>query len=126
MTTALAPLDGLSRAAQLAAIEAEMGRRSLLSFTKFTKRDYEINWHHKMVAAKLDAVLAGTCHRLMIFMPPQNGKSELVSRRFPAYALGKKPNLRIIACSYSDSLSQDMSRDVQRIMSTLDYRALFP
>jgi hypothetical protein len=62
----------------------------------------------------------------MIFMPPQNGKSELVSRRFPAYAFGRNPNLRIIACSYSDSLAQDMSREIQRIMSTPEYALLFP
>jgi predicted phage terminase large subunit-like protein len=59
-------------------------------------------------------------------MPPQNGKSELVSRRFPAFTLGKKPDTRIIACSYSDSLAQDMSRDVQRIMSMPEYAQLFP
>ncbi len=109
-----------------AAIEAELARRSLLAFTHYTKSDYEINWHHRIVAEHLDRVLVGKCRRLMIFMPPQNGKSELVSRRFPAYAFGKKPNLRIIACRYSDSLAQDMSRDVQKIIDTKEYRTLFP
>src|SRR6188508_708829 len=100
---------------------AAVARRGLLPFTKYTKDDYDVNWHHRLVAKKLDEVLAGTCRRLMIFMPPQNGKSELVSRRFPAYALGKKPNTRIIACSYGDTLAQDMSRDVQKIMSSPEY-----
>jgi predicted phage terminase large subunit-like protein len=62
----------------------------------------------------------------MIFEPPQNGKSEQVSRRFPAYVFGRKPNTRIIAWSYGDSLAQDMSRDVQKIMSSREYAALFP
>lgn len=106
--------------------EVDAARQRLLCFTRYTKPDYEVNWHHELVAAKLDAVLAGTCRRLMIFEPPQNGKSEQVSRRFPAFALGKRPDLRIIACSYGDSLAQDMSRDVQKIMDSPEYCVLFP
>lgn len=113
-------------AAELEAIELEIGRRSNLTFTCYTNPDYQVNWHHKLVGEKLDRVLAGKCRRLMIFEPPQNGKSEQVSRRFPAYAFGKNPDLHIIACSYNASLAQDMSRDVQKIMSTRDYRKLFP
>jgi predicted phage terminase large subunit-like protein len=101
-------------------------RQRLLCFTLFTKSDYEVNWHHELVAAKLDAVLNGRCRRLMIFEPPQNGKSEQVSRRFPAFALGKRPDTRIIACSYGDSLAQDMSRDVQKIIDSPEYHTLFP
>lgn len=111
---------------ELQAIEAEVCRRTLLAFTSFTWPEYEINWHHRIIAAALDKVLDGSIRRLMIFMPPQNGKSELVSRRFPAYVLGRKPNTRIIACSYSMSLAEDMSRDVQRIMSSSEYITLFP
>ena len=44
----------------------------------------------------LDLVAAGRCRRLMVFMPPQHGKSELVSRRFPAFMLGLNPDLRLI------------------------------
>jgi len=124
--TALAVLDALPKEKQRAVIEAEVARRTLLAFTHYTKPDYEINWHHRLVAKRLDAVLAGECRRLMIFEPPQNGKSEQVSRRFPAYAFGKNPKLRIIACSYGDALAQDMSRDVQKIMSAPEYGVLFP
>ena len=70
--------------------------RSLLAFTVRTKPDYAPNWHHAELARRLDRVAAGLCRRLMVFMPPQHGKSELVSRRFPAYMLGKKPDLRLI------------------------------
>jgi predicted phage terminase large subunit-like protein len=111
---------------ELSLIGAELARRKLLPFITYTRPDYEVNWHHRLVAKKLDEVLEGKCRRLMIFEPPQNGKSEQVSRRFPAYAFGKNPSLRIIACSYSDSLAQDMSRDVQKIMSTPEYQTLFP
>ena len=112
--------------AEIAVTAQEIARRSLLPFTSYTKTDYLVNWHHAVVAEALDRVLAGQCRRLMIFEPPQNGKSEQVSRRFPAYALGRRPDLRIIACSYNMSLAQDMSRDVQKVMSTAEYATLFP
>jgi predicted phage terminase large subunit-like protein len=99
---------------------------SLVNFTEYTNPEYETNWHHVEVGAALDRVLEGKCRRLMIFEPPQNGKSEQVSRRFPAYAFGKRPNLRIIGVSYGDTLANDMSRDVQKIMDTKEYKTLFP
>ena len=39
-------------------------------------------------------------------MPPQHGKSELVGdRRFPAFMLGRSPNLRLIAASHTHELT---------------------
>jgi predicted phage terminase large subunit-like protein len=70
--------------------------------------------------------LAGDITRLMIFMPPQHGKSEGVSRRLPAYALGRNPDARVITCSYANTLAKAMNRDVQRIIDSPDYRELFP
>ena len=49
-------------------------------------------------------------------MPPRHGKSEIASRRFPAYALGRYPDLSIIATSYSAALASRMNRDVQRVI----------
>jgi hypothetical protein len=68
----------------------------LLPFTLFTMPDYRPNWHHAELAARLDRVARGECRRLMVFMPPQHGKSELVSRRFPAFLLGMNPRLRLM------------------------------
>ncbi|HEX5272662.1 MAG TPA: phage terminase large subunit [Gemmataceae bacterium] len=59
-------------------------------------------------------------------MPPRHGKSELVSRRLPAFALGRNPDLNVIACSHTADLASDMNRDVQRIIDSEGYRLLFP
>ena len=71
-------------------------------------------------------MLAKRSPRLIITCPPQEGKSEQVSRRFPAYALGRDPNLRIVACSYSATLALQFSRDVQLIMDEPNYARLSP
>lgn len=94
----------------------QSAKKTLLDFTLYTRPDYHKNWHHETLAKMLDRVAAGTCRRLMVFLPPQHGKSELLSRRFPAYMLGKNPDLRLIAASHTHELAVAMNRDVQRIM----------
>ena len=81
---------------------------------------------YKLLAERLDRVAAGLCPRLMIFLPPQHGKSELVSRRFPAFVLGRNPELRLIGSSHTNDLATSMNRDVQRIICDNAYRKLFP
>lgn len=101
-------------------------RRRVLAFTKFTKPDYQTNWHHDVLCGYLDRFVAGDIKRLMIFMPPRHGKSELVSRRLPAFIFGQRPDANVIACSYSADLASRMNRDVQRIIDSDTYRRLFP
>ncbi len=101
-------------------------RRSLLEFTRYTKPDYEVSWHHRLICQRLDALLRGEIRRLMVFAPPRHGKSELISRRLPAYYLGRDPDASIIACSYSAELAARMNRDVQRIIDDPAYARLFP
>jgi predicted phage terminase large subunit-like protein len=87
-----------------------------------------MNWHHARMLDVLNRFVDPTSglDRLMIFVPPRNGKSELVSRRLPAYILGKMPDKSIIASSYSADLASRMNRDVQRIIDSPAYHAVFP
>ena len=107
-------------------LQRRMARKNLLPFATYTKPTYRTNWHHQRLAEALDRVAEGKCRRLMVFMPPQHGKSELVSRRFPAYILGRDPDMRIIGTSHTADLANSMNRDVQRIMTSERYGNLFP
>lgn len=101
-------------------------RKRLLHFTNYTFPGYETNWHHAVLCDYLDRFATGEIKRLMVFMPPRHGKSELVSRRLPAYILGLNPDAQVIATSYGADLAQRMNRDVQRIIDSDAYRRLFP
>lgn len=103
-----------------------LARSSMLTFTKYTNDEYRPNWHHRILCDYLDKFVSGEIRRLMVFMPPRHGKSELVSRRLPAYLMGRNPKAQIIACSYSADLASSMNRDVQRIMDSTAYAELFP
>jgi predicted phage terminase large subunit-like protein len=73
--------------------------------------------HLAMLTRELLEVAAGRTRRLVISMPPRHGKSELVSRYFPAWWLGSRPNDRIILASYEASFAATWgakARDVLR------------
>ena len=78
------------------------------------------------MAKTIDRFIAGDLNRVMVHMPRRHGKSELTSRRAPAYAMGRNPDEEIIACSYGADLAGRMNRDVQRIMGSQQYSMLFP
>jgi hypothetical protein len=89
-----------------------------------------MGWFHRTLCGLLDEflddVVAKRSPRVILCSPPQFGKSELVSRRFPPYLLGRHPSLRVIATSYGSSLANDLSRDVQAIMDSNGFHKLFP
>lgn len=104
----------------------ERARQDILAFAIAIKDDYEINWHHKRIARKLNAFVRGEIRFLMIFMPPRHGKSQLVSRFLPAFLHGLYPDAEIMAASYLDSLAGDMTVDVQNIIDSPKYKQIFP
>ena len=107
-------------------LRAEAREGNFLSFVLATKPDYEVNWHHKYLARKIEKFVRREIKNLMVFMPPRLGKSELVSRRLPAFILGVKPDSKIIATSYGAELASMMNRDVQRIIDDKNYLKIFP
>jgi predicted phage terminase large subunit-like protein len=101
-------------------------RASLIDFTTYTKPDFTVGEHHKQIAEALESVERGECDRLMIFAPPRHTKSELASRRFPAWYLGRHPDRQLIAATYSGDFALDFGRDVRGIVQGEEFKALFP
>lgn len=106
-------------------LKRRRARKNLVDFARYTCHNYVPSDHHHQICEKLEAVERGDIKRLMIFMPPRHGKSELASRRFPAWFLGKNPNKSIIAASYNSDLAGDFGRDVRNIVACKEYNNLF-
>ena len=100
-------------------------RSSLIQFTEYTKPDFRPADHHRWIADALEKVERGEIKRLMLFMPPRHGKSELASRRFPAWYLGRNPDKQLITATYSTEFAEDFGRDVREIVRDDDYRNVF-
>jgi len=96
-----------------------------VDFTNYTFPQYIAEPAHELIAGTLDQVLAGEIKRLMIFAPPQHGKSELVSVRLPAFWLGRRPDDPIILTSYAASLAESKSRQARNLVESDEYQRLF-
>lgn len=98
----------------------------ILLFTKYTFPGYIVNWHHRAISKYLQKFTEGSIKKLMVFTQPQVGKSELCSRRLPAYILGKNPNKKIALAAYSPTHASSFNRDIQRIILDVSYSNIFP
>lgn len=67
-----------------------------------------------MIDAALVELFDGDVDRLMIFCPPQEGKSQKVSRRTPAWLLAHDPTLRIAIVSFEQGKAERWGREIRR------------
>lgn len=119
---------------QQAAVQA---RERFMTFVKFTSPDpedpndvtkskYKNAKHHDAIARVIEEVEKGGIQFLILTMPPRHGKSELVSRRLPAWYAGRHPDQNIVVATYNDDFAADFGKEVRTIMQTPQYRQVFP
>jgi len=108
----------LPKSELLTQIETEKRRRSKISLIDYLRYTNHGNWypakHLELLCHALEdveaGVAAGTSPRLIISMPPRHGKSEVASKGFPAWVLGRHPDWEIILTAYGSELAEDFSR----------------
>jgi len=66
-----------------------------------------------LIDTHLVDVAEGRIERCMFSMPPQEGKSERISRRFPLWMLDRNPNIRIAIVSYGHSVARRWGRKIR-------------
>ena len=120
----LSPRESRAEAANIL-LERRKARRTLIDFTKYTFPQYVADPFHVVIGELLDEMIAGTVKRGMIFAPPQHGKSEAASVRFPAKWLGERPDEPVIISSYAANLAHSKSRQVRDIIESREYRTLY-
>jgi hypothetical protein len=112
-----------------AILDEQMRRRAKQEyriFVQYVKDDYVMKWFHAHLCQKLDEFEQGKIKKMMVFMPPQHGKSELTTRRFPAYLVGKNPNRKVAVVSYNSTMTDNFNRAIQSTIDSPDYLQLFP
>lgn len=107
---------------------ARAKRKAYGNFLTFFKADppaenYKYGWHTIDIANQLDGVVKdvenGISRYLLIEVPFRHGKSDLASRRFPAWTLIRNPKWEVILASYGYALAEELSGDARRC-----YRAM--
>jgi predicted phage terminase large subunit-like protein len=83
-------------------------QRSLISWVRYC--GYEPAAHHRLLIARLEAVVAGRIKRLAIFMPPGSAKSTYARRLFPPWYLSSHHGHNLLAASHTVSLAERWGR----------------
>ncbi|MCM1221763.1 MAG: phage terminase large subunit [Lachnospiraceae bacterium] len=96
------------------------------SFLGYANPKYQAEWFHILIADYCQKLYEGKIKNLMVFVPPQHGKSEIISRNFPAWVLGKNPDMKIVGSSYSSDLADGFSLNIQRTIESEEYQSIFP
>lgn len=84
------------------------------------------NWHHDAICEHVEAVLQGELRNLLINVPPGFTKSLTCSVMASAYAWTFRPEYRILAIAYKDSLARRDSRKVRNLLLSPWYQARWP
>jgi len=104
-------------------------RKNLIDFAIATDPLYQDTWFHETIAVILQSALEkvenGEDARIIIEAPPRHGKSEISTKKFPAWVLGHHPDWPIIIASYSGELALKFGHGTRDIMRSSSYQAIF-
>lgn len=85
---------------------ADFARALPMGFASYASRGRWRSAHvHRLINQRLMDVAAGRINRLIVSMPPQHGKSTLISGYFPTHYLGTFPNDEVIVAGYEASFA---------------------
>lgn len=71
--------------------------------------------HLVHIQTQLERVTRGEIDRLMLFLPPRHGKSQLATVRYPVWRMECDPSLTVIVGAYNKLLATSFSRQARRI-----------
>lgn len=103
-----------------------MASKRMLNFARYMNPKLEVTSFHRAYYDVLDKFAKGEIRKLIVSAPPQHGKSQGSSRFLPSFILGQDPNKKIVIGSYNAEMAKSFNYDVQKIINTEQYKAVFP
>lgn len=127
--------DRIKAAQRLSAIQ--QAREHLIPFTQLMMPDperpdditasrYQVRPHHRMIAETFERVVRKQLMCAGLSIPPQHGKSELISRKGIAWAVGREPNINLMFGTYNQTFAEKFGGQVRAIMQNRLFREVFP
>ncbi len=104
----------------------ESCRENFLDFVGTMWPDFISGRHHRIIAEKLERVARGELKRLIINMAPRHTKSEFASFLFPAWMMGKNPNMKIIQATTTTGLAVNFGRKTKNLIDSDEFKDVFP
>ncbi len=112
-------------------------RTSLMDYMKLTMPDpdapddptatrYEVTPQARLLCEVLEKVERGEMLRVCVSIGPQLGKSQIISRGFPSWYMGKNPFKHFMLGTYSQDFANDFGGEVRELMTAPFYKQVFP
>lgn len=106
--------------------EVQICRDNLVAYCIAQYPSFVFPKHIMMIADYLERVERGEITRLMIFAPPRHGKSELISKLFPLWYIGRNPDKYVAIATYGQTLSNKIGLSLNRRINSDVYQNIFP
>ena len=116
---------------------AIVARGSLLDFIRFIRPPpefpddtdqsaFEVTPVARLLCEVMEKVERGELLRACVSIPPQHGKSDVISRAFPAWAAGRNPHKHLMLGTYSQDFAEDFGGEVRNIINSSEFAQVFP
>jgi len=103
----------------------DKAKESFMEYIRYIWPGFIEGDHHRLIADKLTRVAKGEMKRLIVNMPPRHTKSEFASIYFPSWAMGLKPDMKIMQTTHTADLSINFGRKVRNLMDSDEYSKIF-
>ncbi|MDR9437547.1 MAG: phage terminase large subunit, partial [Thiohalophilus sp.] len=90
------------------------------------KSQFVVKPHHRLLCEALEKVERGELMRLAISIAPQHGKSQIASRGFPSWFMGRNPYRNLMLGTYNQDFANDFGGEIREIMISPQFRQVFP
>lgn len=104
-------------------------RNHLIDFAIAVDPKYQDTWFHETLGVVLqdacEKVARGESVRIILECPPRHGKTDIATKKFPAWVLGKYPDWPVIVASYSGDLATEFGQATRDIVASPEYRKIF-
>lgn len=91
-----------------------------------TRSRFTVTPQAKLLCEIMEKVERGELKRVCISMPPQHGKSQILSRAAPAWIAGRNPHRNMILGSYNQDFANEFGFEVRNFMTSPIYHQVFP
>lgn len=118
-------LDAIEKELLIRKLEGDLMEFVLWVFANIYKREFRVNWHHRMLCKILMHIHAGLLLHVIINIPPRYTKTEIIVKIFPAWCLAKNPMCQFLHLAYSDELALDNSSAVKTILESVEFQQLW-
>lgn len=108
-----------------------LSERSFLAFLRayfqlLQGEKWVSNWHHRLIAHKIEQIVRRECGSTIFNVPPGSGKTEMLSIHAPVWSIINSNKVRNLNLSFSDTLAKRNSRRTRDIIKSPEFQHLWP